>query len=337
MLMKPYLNHLDQVVDYNNVNVLHYSTLKLLAQSVRAFKERVDEEEDDERLENRLKKHFLIGGAVDMLLTDNAKFDETYIQFDGKAAGEKADIVLQGLAVDEINLRLIDSTELRDYCWSLGFYTNWKDGESHRKELMKNIEYYEFLCAANGKIILDAVTYSAIQATYKRIIEGRYTGTYISELQTNPKLRVYPQYCLIAEIYGILYKGMLDFCVFDDENHHITIIDVKTLWKHSNMFPKQLEWLRYDLQAVGYIELVRKLFPTYTVSYRFIVESTDAKLTSPVIYELSEQTLYEGKYGNIERFKVGFEELISRYMFHDFSNEWTYDRIVVDNNGVLTI
>jgi len=296
-----------------------------------------DEEEDDERLENKLKKHFLIGGAVDMLLTDNAKFEETYIHFDGKQAGEKADAVLQGLAIDNIDIRLIDSSELRDYCHSVGFYTNWKDGESHRKELMKNIEYYEFLCAANGKIILDTISYQVVQATYKRIIEGRYTGAYLTNLQTNPKLRVYPQFCLIAEIYGIIYKGMLDFCVFDDENHHITIIDVKTLWKHSNMFPKQLEWLRYDLQAVGYIELVKKLFPHYTVSYEFIVESTDAKLTSPIIYELSEQTIFEGKYGNIERNKVGFEELITRYLFHDFSNEWTYDQNVVQNNGRLVI
>ena len=336
MLQKPYLNHLGVEADYNAIDALHYSTLKLLTQSVRAFKEKTDEE-DNEEDRARMAKHFLIGGGVDTLLTDFNSFDNKYISFSGKVAGDKADLVLRKLVEYSLDLETISDDYLQNVCHIEGFYTNWK-GASHRKELLKNKEYFEFLQKANGKVILDTKSYDAIFKTYYRIINGKYTKPFIDNMCNNSKLRVYPQFALVANIMGIQYKGLLDYCIFNDETSTITIVDAKTLWKHSNQFPKQYEWLRYGLQAAGYYLLVKELFPLYqNVEYKFIVESTNEKLTSPVIYEVSPELMFEELYGNTDKRKIGFSELISTYLFHNYTDEWIYDKNVIDSNGIITL
>jgi hypothetical protein len=226
---------------------------------------------------------------------------------------------------------------LESICHIEGFYNNWK-GASHKKELLKDLHYYEFLCSVGSKTILDNKSFTVIQDTYHRIINGRYTKPFIDNMLNNPDLRVYPQFALVGLVGGIHYKGLLDFCIFDDVNSTITIVDCKTMYEHSNQFPRQFDKYRYGLQAIGYYLLVKELFPLYrTIKYKFIVESTNEKLTSPVIYELSEEMLYNEAWGDEVKRKTGFYDLIKTYLFHLYTDEWVYDKHVVDSDGVIPL
>ena len=337
MLMQPYLSKNGKVVDYDDINCLHYSTLKLLSQNVRAFKERIDEELDNENEATvaRTKKHFLVGECVDVLFTNYDSFDQKYIVFEGKEAGDKASAVLHTMLIDSINLETIDADELKNICHFNNFYTNWKDGEAHRRELLKHKDYYNFLLAAQGKTVLDLNTHTTIQNTFNRINSGRYTNPFLMDLFNN--YEVYPQYCSFGLVLGTPYKGRLDLFAINHVSKTIRIVDIKTMWKHTKNFTKDYDNFRYGLQAVGYVELIKQEYPDYQIEYFFIVESTNAKLSSPVIYQISENMLYEEMYGNESKRKVGFSELIDTYNYHDVTQEWEYERNVVENKGVLIL
>lgn len=337
MLMNPFLSNSGIVVDYDSINCLHYSTLKLLDKNVRSFKERIDEEleDEDEATIARTKRHFLVGQGVDVLFTEYESFDSKYILFEGKEPGDKASTVLHSMLIDAINLETIDANRLKDICYTNNFYTNWKDGEAHRRELLKNKDYYNFLLAAQGKTVLDTRTHATIQGTFNRINNGRYTGAFLTDLFIN--YDVYPQYCSFGLVLGIPYKGRLDLFAINNTTKKIKIVDIKTMFKHTKYFTKDYENFKYGIQAVGYVELIKQEYPDYQIEYCFVVESTNEKLSSPVIYTLSENMLYEEMYGNDSKRKQGFKELMDRYIYHDTTQEWNYEREVVENEGVLTL
>ncbi len=81
----------------------------------------------------------------------------------------------------------------------------------------------------------------------------------------------------------------------------------------------------------------QKRIDEVTLQYNISVESTNEKLTSPVIYEVSPELMFEELYGNIDKRKIGFSELISTYLFHNYTDEWIYDKNVVDSNGIITL
>jgi hypothetical protein len=339
----------NEVIGYNNVNALRFSTLKLIADSVKSFRARRSEDEllfasdedvNEETIGKR-KKHFLLGGLVDLFLTEPIKFDNDYAIYTGKTVGGKSEMILSSLAVDEVDINNIDAEDLKTFCHSMEYYTNWGNGESHRKELLKSKEYYDFLIESKGKTIVTSDIVQQAQAIEYNIMNGRYTGKYLREVTevNNVDVQVYPQFALFGVINGINYKGKLDYLVHDVVNNTITIVDVKTTFIHSKYFPRQMEKLLYGQQLVGYYELVKYNYPnvpTENIKIMFLVESTNVKQSSPMFYEFSLPTLDVYKYGD-GRYIVGFDELMHKYKWHDETNEWDYEQDVVLNNGVITL
>ena len=132
-----------------------------------------------------------------------------------------------------------------------------------------------------------------------------------------------------------ILRGVLDHFKIEEGliGDEITIIDLKTTDRPIREFNKQVELLRYDLQASFYIDIIKRIYPECEVKFKWLVYSfTDEKTA---IFSLSNNLYNKGVYGDIKPWKkeLGYIELINIYQesinkgYNDFDIDYN------KNNG----
>lgn len=304
------------------------------------------------------KKHFIIGSAVDFLLTQpEEEFSDYYhvSNLENKPSDTIKSIINQVFdKVTEQNAGIgpivLYPEIVLECCNEHGYQSRWND-ETRINKVCEAWEYWVYLIASRGKQVLSLEEADLIDRIVMSIRTNEATSKYFN------KEGVKFQVALYFEYEGVDCKALLDMVIFDEENKTIQPIDIKTMGEGTLRFPISLRKRRYDIQGAFYTEALERIFPDYVIlPFIFIVEST-TNPGNPLIYTLDSSLLNIGKngrssvylegtmgeflneekvtYGRIEEIK-GFHQLIELYKYYA-ENGFEKDQIVRENKSELTI
>jgi hypothetical protein len=341
------------VQEYYDHPSVSQSELKLIGLNPKLYQQQTKEAD----LYFEEKKHFIIGSAVDCLLTRGATaFNEEYhiSDIENKPSDTIKSIVNQ--VFDIVKENRFDSNDdigmIQNYlvvilecCNTHDYNRTWKDDTKVAK-VCEAWEYWEDLKKALGKTVLSVEESGVIYNVVMSLKSNEATKDYFEENTNETKLFQVPLY---FEYNGVNCKALLDLVIFNHHNKTIQPIDIKTIGDHCLNFPKSVRQRRYDIQAAFYTAGLQKRYPECEIlPFKFIVESTIDPGT-PLVFTCSEDLLHIGKVGRPElilgdgdeSYSVvseirGFEQLLDLYSYYQ-ENGFDTDRLIKENKSELTI
>lgn len=299
-----------------------------------------------------------IGDLVDCLLTQREAFD-TYYYISGGVKGS-ADLkaildktwqnVLNILTTPAPNMTILpydealkhpwlsDASQVRDYLvktartletaeGKIGYRNNFKDDTLAEYLVREGGDYYSDLGVANGRKILDQVTYdTAVKAKDEVLTDDLIGPLFHIPYSDNCELKM--QYMVTHVINDMLCKILLDYCLFDNDAKIIYPKDVKTAMSHKQF---RINYDRYDYANQGsfYTGVLAKAFPTYKIEpFEFIVCCTQSG-EAPMIYRMSQVELDTSRNGAVlksGRVVQGWINTINEVKWHEERSNWQYPR-----------
>ena len=334
------------VTTYREHPAISQSQLKLLLGDPELF---ITVREPDLYFEE--KEHFVIGNAVDCLLTTPEQFESdfhvsTLEQTPSDTIKSMIKWVFDKLEERPSSLREVIPTILIDACNVHEYYTNWTNDQTRINKVIECDYYWQELLVSHGKTILTVAQKTLIDSIVMSIRTNEVTSEYF---QPKKNQEIQYQLALYFEYEGVECKALLDMVLFDHETKKILPIDFKTLGDSTINFLTSLKRRRYDIQAAFYTKALEICYPGYQVlSFEFIVEST-TKPGNPLVFTCTEELLKIGQFGIKESYNItttgtgsknrevlGFHDLIELYKFyteHGFEKHKT----IVENNSKFTI
>lgn len=332
--------------DYFKNGSLSYSALRALSIGPAYYKFQQQQEDEE-------KDHFIIGSAVDILLTEADKFwDYYYLEFDKFNDEIPAPQMLRFI---DYLVHNENCGKITNDCYQEAFeYAKFKQKKLSTviEDFNKYRNYYDYLIKKNihninneNKQILTLTQYDLVTSISNSLKNNRFTSKYFNT-DFNNNLEIHNQLEIYWEYDNVKCKSKLDKVIIDHYNKTITLIDLKTTGKSTFSFETSLYQYRYDIQAAFYsmafawlIKNEWKHLNNYTIlGFYFIVESTKS-VGYPLIYKCSDKLLnnaLEGYYLNNRLYK-GIVKLIEDYKWYISNNEWMYDRDVIEKDGIITI
>lgn len=287
---------------YNNPRISQ-SKLKLLLTGPEAF---MHVKEPEMYFEE--KKYFIIGSAVDCILTQSQKiFEETYHISNIK--NKPSDIVKSILkqTFDKVLLqnkevgRIVGHVDVILECCNLHNYqSKWNDNTRVNK-ICEFYEYWEDLKLSYGKQIISQEEYNIINNVVLSLRTNETTSKYF---KTDKLKEIVFQLPIFFTYDEIECKTLLDMVILDHGEKTIQPIDIKTIGDYTFNFPQALKLRRYDIQASFYTEALKsqECYCGYKIlPFKFIVESTIYP-GNPLVFTCNKELLEIGKYGRKESY-----------------------------------
>lgn len=356
-----------QIDAYFASPALSQSTLKELQYGLDKFlavTKRREEVDDSDKF------HFLFGGAVDTILTgEEGAFEEKYFisSLDKKPSDMEVNIVQ--FAFDEITREISSNMKeigiLEDYPGFVknaidfyGWQPKWKEDTKINKIIEVGSSYFEDLKLAFGKKILSSNQYDVVKLVINSFRTNKRTSHLFDReaLAEFKNLDIYYQLPIYFEINGVKCKALLDLVAVwkDDEGKVLAIqpFDIKTKNGFTIDFPNSAKSFRYDIQGSWYSDAILNEsaifpegFPKFEKDielkpFTFVVESsTDPG--KPLLFKANDEFLNTGRYGRVnpqtgKPINKGYISLLEDFVYHSKTN-WTEERIVTENNGVLEL
>ena len=331
MTIQEYYNMLPKNTEmyYDNKRISQ-SQLKLLLFNPKLF---LEEEQPELYFEE--KRHFVIGGAVDTLLTQPETFNDKYYvsSVEKKPSDVVKSIIHQvydslskedlknSIEFEEYTVEILQSCIEHDYC------PTFKNGTRVNK-ILEFKDYWNELIDSENKIMLSLEESDVITRIVKNISESPL-AKYFKPNETPNGVDIQFQLPILFEIDSIGCKALLDIVVIDHKAKIITPIDLKTMSGNIIDFPKSVKLRGYQIQAAWYTEALRQMCKNIAMAnykidnFCFIVASTTED-QPPVLFECSDKLLKEGKFGReevtIEGIKFnrvkGYLDLIDDYKWY---------------------
>ena len=331
MTIQEYYDMLPKNTDayYSNKRISQ-SQLKLLLYNPKLF---LEEEQPELYFEE--KKHFVIGGAVDTLLTQPETFnDKYYVSSVEKKPSDTVKSIIHQVYDNASKEDLENSTEFEDYtveilqsCIEHDYCLTFKNGTRVNK-VLEFKDYWNELIDSKGKIML-SLEESDIVTKVVKDINSSPLAKYFKPKEAPKGIDIQLQMPILFDIDDIGCKALLDIVVFDHNNKTITPIDLKTMSGNILDFPKSVKLRGYSIQAAWYTEALRQMCKNIAMAdykienFCFIVASTTEDQL-PVLFQCTDKLLEEGKFGRdevtIEGIKFnrvkGYLDLIDDYKWY---------------------
>jgi hypothetical protein len=282
------------------------------------------------------KGHFIIGSAVDIILTgEEGEFDRQYYvsQIEKKPSDVEMSIiqkVFDEAVLCNTHLTNILSDHLPQIEESIlehNWQANWKIETKINKIIDVGTEYWEDLKAGYGKQVLSVDEQYKIDAIVSSLVNNSRTNKYFDRdsFIRNSLTDIYYQLPVYFKYRGVDCKALLDMViVIKDIDGYITEIkpiDLKTMSGNTLQFTDNLKRFRYDIQCAFYYEALKrqssKLFGITSLNFeflwndfKFIVESSDYPGT-PLVYTVDNHLLNIGKNGMQEHTVKKFDKSTS--------------------------
>jgi hypothetical protein len=339
------------MVEYYEHPGLNQSKLKLLLTNPKLFNVVEEPESFGED-----KRHFIIGGAVDCILTAPQDFPHRYHVSDveNKPVEGLRNVILRLYSKIKDYPEIGPIQQYREEILESYLEEDYQSRQLEDTKYSKACEAYEYfddLVASRGKQVISGEEYSIISQVVMNIRTNDDISTYFS-VNVNEEL-VY-QLAIYFEYEGVECKALLDMVKFDHKKKTIQPIDIKTLSDYTMNFPKSLRRRRYDIQAAFYREALQRAYPEYQIlPFKFIVESTTDP-GNPLVFTCNQFLMHIGKYGRrqgyvklypegstsyyeqrVEEIK-GFHQLIELYKYYT-QNGFDKDQVVRENQSHLLI
>ena len=360
-----------EIDKYFESDALSQSSLKKLLTGIDSF---INNQKEESELFYTEKGHFVIGSAVDMLLTgEKEEFDNHYYVSKLIKKPSEVEMSIIQRVLDDVKSNSEDSPyeKLDKYPGSIqmsieehGWQSNWKMETKINKIIEIGSEYFEDLKKGLGKQILTSEEKKLIDDIVFSLKSNPRTSKFFDRtaLSRAELVTVYYQLPIYFYYKGIYCKALLDMLiVIRNEKGEIVSVqafDLKTMNGNTLRFLSNLKSFRYDIQAAWYteallaspssFELEGKIREDMLRPFTFIVESNSYP-GQPLLFEADEDILNTGKNGRkdlkvklstndyedtVIRHVVGFDELIDTYIYQN-DNDWKEEEIITKNNGVL--
>ena len=314
-----------------------------------------------------LPDYFLIGGAVDIILTGvEGEYEQNYHvstldKMPSDVEKQITDFVFNSLvateALDEASFSECPDLILQA-CDTLNWQANWKAETRVNKIIEKCEVYFEELAISVGKEVISAEMHNRIMTIVNSLRTNERTKKYFdrelqAELENMDFYYQLPIYFTYAETEC---KALLDIVIVtkDEYGHILKIepIDLKTMSGNTLDFHSSMKSRRYDMQAAWYVEALTHYFqvtPPIIEPFKFIVEST-TNMGLSVVYEITDDTLDVGKHGlpsfdalDVETGRVlyykpkpGWVKLVALYLYYQRQG-FRQDIIFDSNPGVIKL
>ena len=321
------------------------------------------------------KGHFIIGSAVDLILTGKeGEFDKQYhiSQIEKKPSDVEMSIineVLENVAPTEEALKLIKplneyGTSILDAADNHNWQKRWKDETRIKKIVDVGEEYWSDLINSYGKQVISVEEYNLIMEIVESFRNHPITQPLFDreKYKDNDDITIFYQLPIYFEIDGIKRKALIDELILtkiDENKYTISIYDIKTTSDFVINFPKSFKRFRYDIQYGWYYdavsEWVKQNFDLRKVDVEirpmvFIVESTKNP-GNPVIFVPEINTLITSKegmpelviQGEYKGIKVNREIGKKIKGYKELINDWKYyenqgwmvDKRIADSNNII--
>lgn len=363
----------EDIDDYFERPEVNQSSLKDLRDGLDAFLASIAKKRKDKEENKPTPDHFLIGGAVDLILTgeEGAFEDQYYVSTLEKKPSDVEISIIESVfhelasnnVINDLNFEdcpdaiLAAANEVKHPDGKIGWQNNWKAETRINKLIIAGTDYFEDLKNSFGMKILTSEMKNKIDTIVNSLRKNNKTKKYFNrKLQAEQEsMDFYYQLPIYFSYEGIECKALMDLVVVHkDKNGNITKIepiDLKTMSGNTLQFIGKIKTLRYDIQAAWYTEALIKHFnvdSSIIEPFKFIVESTTS-IGSPLVYRISENTLYHGKYGSeegvfdsVNTYKnksrylfypevKGFSQLIKDYSY--YANQGFREDIIRERNG----
>lgn len=301
------------------------SSLKNLENGLGGLLASVAKKKKDKEEGKPTPDYFLIGGAVDCILTgEEGEFEKQYYVSTLEKKPSDAEVLIVNQVFDElvkeeveIDLPLTGYLEMlaiaiMDQQWYKG-----KPGEKRTQGLLERCgPYFEDMKQSLGMKILTAEQNNNIQNIVNSLRHNPKTKKYFDrELQESQEnIDFYYQLPIYFDYEGLECKALMDLVAVhkDKEGEIIRIepIDLKTMAGNTLTFISKVKQHRYDIQAAWYTLALSKHFDFAEEKidlFKFVVESTTGTGT-PLVFEISKETLVHGKHGAPEGWFVSDDE-----------------------------
>lgn len=311
---------------YDNKRISQ-SQLKLLLFNPKLF---LEEEQPELYFEE--KRHFVIGGAVDTLLTQPETFNDKYYvsSVEKKPSDVVKSIIHQvydSLSKEDLENFEEYTVEILQGCIDHDYCPTFKD-ETRIKKVLEFKDYWNELIDSEGKTMLSLEESDVITKIVKNISESPL-AKYFKPNEAPNGVDIQLQLPILFEIDDIGCKALLDIVIFDHNNKTITPIDLKTMSGNIIDFPKSVKQRGYMIQAAWYTEALKQMCKNIAMAnykienFCFIVASTTED-QPPVMFQCTDKLLEEGKHGReevvIEGIKFnrvkGYLDLIDDYKWY---------------------
>ena len=315
-----------QVQEYYQTDALGQSKLKLLLGDLGSFHKEFDSSAE----------HFLIGSAVDCILTNSKQaFEEDYYISEIEKLPSDAIVEILKLVHNELledyaeHLEVIIGQEnplpvtpfyqfvgelrnwaayILDACEKTGWQPRWGDDAKLKNVIEPGSEYFLDLCKAFGKTVISKTQANTILSIVDSLETSPRTSIFFNrELygQLPETLAVYYQFPIYFEYRGVSCKALLDmvFVGRDEEGNLLSVtgVDLKTMNGNTFYFPSSVRARRYDIQAAWYTLALQTHFAIPEDSsimkpFQFVVESTSYQ-GKPLNFVVDDSLLKMGKFG----------------------------------------
>lgn len=359
-----------EIDKYFDSDALSQSQLKKLILGIDAF---VNNKKEEKELFYEEKGHFIIGSAVDTLLTgEEGEFEKQYYVSNLEKKPSDVEMSIIRMVFDEVKHVKVD--ELDKYPGSISnaiefhnWQANWKIETKIAKIITIGNEYFEDLKAGLGKQILTSTENKLIQDIVFSLKSNRRTSLFFDRksYEKSDNITIYYQLPIYFYYKNVYCKALLDILVIMKDNNGNIIsvqpIDLKTMNGSTLRFLNNLKSFRYDIQAAWYTEALKAIDSSFIHNlsileegvikpFLFIVESNSYP-GQPLIYQIDEEIMKIGKFGKkdlliktpnyeypevIKHGHKGFDELIEMYIYQEF-NDWKEEKIITDNPGVFKL
>lgn len=315
----------EEVQEYYQSSALGQSKLKKLLGDLNSF----NKEEDSSA------EHFVIGSAVDCILTNSREAFEAeyYISEVEKLPSEAVIGILQSVHEDLLqdyaeHLEVIQgqdeplpvtpfiefvgdlrnhSSYILDACERAEWQPRWGTEAKLKNIIEPGTEYFMDLCKAFGKRVISKSQANTINAIVASLENSPRTSGFFNRVffEALPNITIYYQFPIYFEYRGVQCKALLDIVIVerDAEGKILSIsgVDLKTMNGNTYYFPSSIKARRYDIQAAWYTLALQHHFAvpegsTVIRPFQFVVESTTYQ-GKPLNYVVAESLLALGRYG----------------------------------------
>lgn len=300
---------------YKNKFYFSYSSINKLLFSPRMFYSHyvLNQREDS------TDTHLVVGRVLHCLLLEPDNFDKQFLVMGSKAPTGNNKIIIDlifkyHLSIGNNSLTLEDfSPEILTHLLSINLHQALKTDQQRLDKILvdENKLYFEFLKQSLGKTVIDQETLDGCKSGLEvlKLNSSVRALLQLDKTDEDDHVEVYNELQLQVDIPGLPFgfKGFVDNLVIDHDSKNIFINDLKTLGKSIQDFPDSVEYYRYWIQAVIYMNMVKEKYNLEGYEYHITFIVID-KYNQVYPYQVSSDTLVQ--WG--ERFK----EVVTKVKWH---------------------
>lgn len=320
----------------------------------------------DKTSEKENKLHFNKGSYLDSLMLNPDNIEESFYIGDFKSKiSESIQTIVDSIYkkllkeyqsfVCHVDFSNVEDETINKIIVEYANYANYGNGNYKDDRIIKEIrekgkEYFDFLCIANGRIIISMQDQLLALDKKSALLNTNYTAPYF--MQQKDELLYHH-----LQIFVDGLKGELDILRIVPKEKTIYIPDLKT--SHSSFqFMENVRKFSYATQLGFYKHLVKLLFsgaPTVLnkevaikeefFNYKIICQNIviDEKSMKPMIYQYSDEDLDYYEYGsevmkniypNI-RYRRGWKNTLEIIKWHIANDKWDLSKGHYEKGHIL--